>query len=594
MMPPADINNETNNTAVAPRWAIAFITLLAFILPFELDTPLLQVGPVVITNVELTLGIVFLSSFVLFVRYRFHPELSRMVWGWATLFTIGLVVSTIFAATHQLNALKASLRLLSGLGLALFAIPILIRSWVDIRYVLWTALLGGIVAVALGWIEYVQNRELLWLNYFREQPTLAGGFIRLTGSFDYANQTAMFIEATAPILFCTIWYVWQKKEKSKKKTAVLILLISATILYLQAAFLTFSRTSVVSIALSSVLIAGLLWFKGSQSKRKMSLLWLGVTTVVLFLILFNAQFNDTFRLRLQTEGDNEWYNAALIVPFIEQMEINETRTIAINLKNNGSLTWRSHGQSPINLGARWINRADQESISEPRWAFANPVGPGDEVEMTVTLQAPPIPGEYELIWDVVHERITWFGAKTNQHLIDRVTVIDSGQATLPTPTGEEPSWEYPLPIPDRRTLWTTAFAMWQKRPFFGIGPDNFRLTYGLVLGASSWNETIHTNNWYIETAVSLGIVGALVVFMGLAILAFDIIRRLTDSTISIWQIGVGTGLFAFFIHGILDFFILFNATGLLFWLLVGCWLTMHKANFDLPTTQVNDHDANWI
>ena len=593
-MSQTNFNIETNSTAVSPRWAVASITILAFMLPFELDTPLLQFGPIVITNVELILGIVFLSSLVLFIRYGFRPKLSPTVWVWVSLFTIALILSTLFAPTHQSNALKASFRLISGIGLAFFAVPILIHAMADIRYLLWASLLGGVVATGLGWIEYMQNKELLWLNFFREQPTLAGGFIRLTGTFDYANQTAMFIEATVPILICTIWYVWQKEVKSQKKTAVFILLIIATGLYLQAAFLTFSRTSIITLALSSTLVAFLLWWKGSQSKRKMSLLWVGVTTAVLFLMLFNAQFNNIFRLRLQTEGDNEWYNAALTVPFIEQMEINETRTLAINVQNNGSLTWRSNGQSPINLGARWINQADEETVSEPRWSFVNPVLPGEDVAMVVTLQAPPIPGEYELIWDVVHERITWFGAKTNQHLVYQVMVIEDEDLIAADPSRDKPNWEYPLPIPDRRTLWATAFTMWQERPFFGIGPDNFRLTYGAVLGANSWNKTIHTNNWYIETAVSLGIFGVTIVSMGIGILGLDIIRCLQSDKISIWQIGISAGFFAFFIHGVLDFFILFNATGLLFWMFIGCWLIMRKPNFNLSTTQVNNQHANWI
>jgi len=37
---------------------------------------------------------------------------------------------------------------------------------------------------------------------------------------------------------------------------------------------------------------------------------------------------------------------------------------------------------------------------------------------------------------------------------------------------------------------------------------------------------------------------------------------------------VGAGLLAYLIHGMLDYFLLFNATGLLFWLLLGLWLAL--------------------
>lgn len=78
----------------------------------------------------------------------------------------------------------------------------------------------------------------------------------------------------------------------------------------------------------------------------------------------------------------------------------------------------------------------------------------------------------------------------------------------------------------------------------------------------------------METAVSLGIIGSLVVFSGMAWLGLDIGRALRQKNVSIWQIGIAAGLLAFFIHGLLDFFLLFNATGLLFWLLLGLWLAM--------------------
>jgi hypothetical protein len=40
-----------------------------------------------------------------------------------------------------------------------------------------------------------------------------------------------------------------------------------------------------------------------------------------------------------------------------------------------------------------------------------------------------------------------------------------------------------------------------------------------------------------------------------------------------WQTALAAGLLAFYIHGFFDFFLLFNATGLLFWLLTALWLS---------------------
>jgi O-antigen ligase len=134
-------------------------------------------------------------------------------------------------------------------------------------------------------------------------------------------------------------------------------------------------------------------------------------------------------------------------------------------------------------------------------------------------------------------------------------------------------------------------------PLTGIGLDNFRLTYGRYFNATdlppgtSWNNTIHTNNWYLETLVSLGIAGALPFFAWSALLLFDIFRNLHLAPIgdrflpgkspgglpamlstNVGLPAIAVGLLTYFVHGFLDYFMLFNATALLFWLLVGLWL----------------------
>ncbi len=579
---PTQLQSKDSATAVYQSWAIILLALLAFSLPFELDTPLFHLGPIAVTNVELLLGLVLLTAVYRAIRYKIHPTIPRSLLLWVVAFLLILLLSIIFAPNNQTNAFKASLRLVTGLALALFAIPILVRNGAQLRLVLWATLSGGLLAAAIGLWEYGQNRELLWLAPLRQQPTVAGAFIRLTGPFDYANQAAMFIEATLPILILTLTFLWSKQKTVVHKISILVLGGLMSLFYLQAAFLTFSRTSVATIALVGLLMAALLWQRHSQSKNKMSMLWLGVTTAVLILTLLNTQFNNIFRLRLQTEGDNEWYRAELIAPELWQMESNEKRIIPITLTNDGALTWRSVGNQPFNLGARWLNNEDEMTYGEPRWPFATPVTPGQTVTMDVLLQAPAQAGTYELIWDVVQEQVTWFGVKSNKYTISQVTVTAGKQPKPSNTVAPSTTWEYPLPIPDRRTLWLTAFTLWQQRPLLGIGADNYRLTYGQALGATSWNETIHSNNWYIETAVSLGILGSLLVFGGMLILCIDMLRTLRQKTISFAQIALAAGIFAFFIHGLLDFFLLFNATGILFWLLLGLWLT---ANSYPPTNK---------
>jgi hypothetical protein len=54
--------------------------------------------------------------------------------------------------------------------------------------------------------------------------------------------------------------------------------------------------------------------------------------------------------------------------------------------------------------------------------------------------------------------------------------------------------------------------------------------------------------------------------------AFTTGKSLPFTTTHAGLAAVATGLLTYFIHGFLDYFMLFNATALLFWLLVGLWL----------------------
>jgi O-antigen ligase len=113
--------------------------------------------------------------------------------------------------------------------------------------------------------------------------------------------------------------------------------------------------------------------------------------------------------------------------------------------------------------------------------------------------------------------------------------------------------------------------MWAERPWTGIGLDNFRLTYGPPLGLQGWDDTVHTNNWYLETLVSVGLLGAIPFFTWLGLLLGDVGIACTRPGAPLWRVSVGCGLMAFGVHGLVDYFLLFHATGLLFWILVGLW-----------------------
>jgi hypothetical protein len=546
------------------------LTLLAFSLPFELDEPLWRVGPLTVTNVELVLAVTLILTAVPILQSR-QFRLPDRYWLWLLPFALALLLTAAVAPEHRSNAFKAGLRLMTGVLLALATLQI-VRCPRDGYWVAVGLLAGGMTAALVGMGESVTNQPFDWLTIFRNQITVAGEFMRLTGTFDYANQAAMFIEATVPFLLALAWAMKRAEEQRGISSALPLLLILLTLLYLQAAILTFSRASFVTIILVSLLLAGWLILSQTAVKKRMAFWWFSLAMVTAVLAAANLIYSNGFRLRLQSGNEDQWYLAHLEAPAVLEMAAKHATQVPVTVTNAGDLVWRSDDTPPILLGARWVNIDTEQEHGERRWPFAEPVRPGETVEMLVSLKAPAEPGTYRLYWDVVQENVTWFGSKTRSYAETAVTILPGSAAPETAEESTGPGWGYNLPIPNRGTLWLLAWQMFQERPLLGIGFDNFRLTYGTRLDATAlWNDTIHTNNWYLEMLVSLGLLGALPFLIWLLWLGLDLLRQTWRADITMWQVAIAAGLLAFLLHGFLDFFLLFNATGLLFWLLAGLW-----------------------
>jgi len=570
------------------RWSRWALCLFAFSLPYELDTPLLQVGVFAVTNVEIVFCLFLLLTLFSVVQNGKRPFLPPRYWGWLGLFFLLLFISTAFAPEFQVNAVKATLRMLAG-GVFAVAVMQIVQTRQHVRQIGIALLLGGITAIFLGTIEIWGNAELAWLALFRVKITVVGQFIRLSGPFDYANQAAMFIEATLPLLLALTWDWTHKRQPGWKHTTIKIGLFLMLLFYLEASFLTFSRASFATIAFVAGGISLLLFLRTkrqpvSTSNKTYWRWWAVAAIVTLLLTVLNPLFNNGFRFRVQQLAQEEaWYRARIIITDELQMKSGEIIQIPVSITNEGSLTWRSDGEPPIILGARWLNVETGLQHSEPRWPFATAVYPGESVTMQIPLTAPKESGTYELRWDIVQEQVTWFSEKSGLYSQTAVEVSPAIDVITPPPQSSPQQYTDPfvhkIPIPNRKTLWNIALRMVGERPLFGYGLDNYRLLYGRWLNADDWNQTIHTNNWYLEMLVSVGIVGSLIFFIWLILLIMDNIRTIWHRG-DIWQTAIAAAILMFVVHGLLDFFLLFTTTALLFWLLIGLWMATKHALYN--------------
>ena len=140
---------------------------------------------------------------------------------------------------------------------------------------------------------------------------------------------------------------------------------------------------------------------------------------------------------------------------------------------------------------------------------------------------------------------------------------------------------------------TTQPIFYRERPYLAVSMTHFFVD---ILNSSR-------NLVVAIIAISLGLTNAQVgitlllynvggslsqpFFGWLALLVRDLRRRISAS---IWHVALAVALLSYLIHGFLDYFLLFNGTGLLFWLLVGLWVSLRAADDDGVTLVSGDHN----
>src|SRR5262249_34528640 len=114
--------------------------------------------------------------------------------------------------------------------------------------------------------------------------------------------------------------------------------------------------------------------------------------------------------------------------------------------------------------------------------------------------------------------------------------------------------------PGRLQLWTAAIGIVGAHPLVGIGLDNFRLAYGPYAGIATPDPRTHSNNMYLEVLTGTGLLGT----AAFAWLLWSIGRG-----VDIADLGVVCALAAIALHGVVDSFLSFAPTYVLFAVTLG-------------------------
>lgn len=272
--------------------------------------------------------------------------------------------------------------------------------------------------------------------------------------------------------------------------------------------------------------------------------------------------------RVSTDTSQDWYGADYVVPARLTLSPGRKARVPVTVENRGLLTWQSTAMPIFALSYHWVAPGSERIVEfeGARTPFPQPVVPGSQARLLADVWAPSRPGDYTLVWDVVHETRTWL---STQGVFSPRTAVRVEGVPSPTPLatrGTLPAASVRMP---RRQLWVAASRMSVEHPWLGVGAGNFRQHYGAYLGLATWDRRVHANNLYLEALTGTGLPGLAALLWTAAAIggaAWRAWRHDVDGTAGAVLVAAGVAIAG---HGLVDAFLAFTSTYVVFALAAG-------------------------
>jgi hypothetical protein len=529
--------------------------LVAAVSPFERPLPWAGLAGLTLTTVE-----VVVAAALTTVAWAAVRTPGEFVWRTAitapALAVLACAIAASAAASPELaaNSWRLAGRLTAAV-LLFTAVAAATRSERLARQVIAVLLAAGAIVGLIAVLELAQIPLVLdGLKAFRPGFHVVGGQLRATSTLFYPTITSMYLE----VVFA-LGLVWLARSRL---AFVALAVIGAGVVA------TFTRAGLITMALSLMVYGALLFAKHPRWGREHTRL--AALAAVLAALVLLSRSPQMLVARASTDISQDWYGASYQVPAALTLRPDSFNDIPVTLANRGLLTWQSTTAPPFALSYHWLDAATEEVVIYDglRTPFAQPVAPGEEVQLQARVRAPGYPGRYLLVWDVVQEHRTWlslegvFPGRTMAH-------VEGEAVTPPLATrGRMPAGVMRMPRP---VLWATAMEMAADHPVLGIGLDNYRYTYGRYLGLAAWDTRVHANNAYLEVLVGMGLIGlaALAWLVAAAVRAAAArVAAATAASMPLVAAGVAACL-AIAVHGLVDSFWAFTPTYVVFAMAAG-------------------------
>ena len=554
----------------------ASLMLVAAVSPFERPLPGSLAG-FTLTTLELSVVTALVAGAAAALRGG-----STVTWRTPiTIPALGLLLCALVAGAAAPEFRANSFRFVGRLTAALLLFTLAANTMTSqrlARQVIATllgaaALVGAIAVLELAQVPLVLDA----LKLFRPGFHVVGGQLRATSTLFYPTITSMYLE----VVFA-LGLVW---IASSRLAFVALALTGAGIIA------TFTRAGLVTMTLSLLVYGGLTYCQrlagirlaaareggdpgsgiptgeGAWTSEHTRLAALAAVLLALVMVSRSPQMLVT---RLSTDVSQDWYGALYEAPKALTLRPDSFTDVPVTLSNRGWLTWQSTQTPVFALSYHWLSIDTEDVVVYDglRTAFTTPVEPGDDVTVHARVRAPGYPGTYLLVWDIVQESRTWLSLEGV--FPGRTIVKVEGTAVGgPLPTrGRMPTGVMRMP---RSVLWSTALQISAEHPLFGIGPDNFRLTYGRYLGLAAWDSRVHTNNTYLEVLVGMGAIGAAALVWLIVAACRATLARIRAADLDTMPLvaAATAACLAIAAHGVVDSFLTFTSTYVVFALAAG-------------------------
>lgn len=502
------------------RWRLGALSLLGFLAPFNIvgqpDNDLLR-QPLV--ALALVIGAVVAVS--AWNTDRHLPRLSRWMLGLSSSWIILLWAVALLSPDRWVSAGAAAR--FSVAAILMIATALTVKDKVMGATILRAIVTGAVLAVILGALVQLTERDISEPFGFFGDVTRLGPYDRLTRPWSHANVAAMAIGATIAgvAVVRTRW----------------VRLVAASVLVV-GMVLTYSRGGVLSLALGAIVWLGIRWRSAKPAApERVALGALTALAIVVALLL------PGWAARTSGQDQLAWWQADLDVPASVQLGA-EPVLLSIGVTNNGSVVWPRAGDEPVLISARWVEPDTTIVRAEHRWKLPQDLAPGERIDADVLIDTSVPNGEYQIHWDLLIDNQAYF--RQFAGLPASISTGQVNESQIDDDRAPAGSLITPRQLPGRTEIWSAAIDAFVDDPIAGVGPG--RLRESMPTDARS----AHGHNLVLEPLATWGLFATLpflaLIFGALAI-SWKRALRYRDDT---FDAALAVGLTIVVAHGMVD------------------------------------------